>query len=303
MNKFGFHKGFQRFRCKQCGKTHSNIPEHPIDDMRVAPEKVYQVIHLLAEGVGIRACERLTELNRRTILVILEATGRKCARLLDGKIRDVEVESVQADEIFAFVYCKQYNNLLKDPEKGEQYTFLAIDRRSKLILSHYVGKRNSLSTDLFIADLRKRVKGRAQVTTDGLQTYVAAMYDSFGGNVDFAQQSKTYFNYPINSPDHRRYSSYGVQSVKTLIHIGNPDPNRISTSHVERTNLSVRLFNRRFTRLTLGYSTKLQNLKYAVALFVAHFNFCRVHSAHGMTPAHASGVTNHTWTIEKLLTN
>jgi len=171
-----------------------------------------------------------------------------------------------------------------------------------LILSHYVGKRTGPSTDIFIADLRKRIKGRAQVTTDGLQTYVASMYDSFGGNVDFAQQSKTYFNYPINSPDHRRYSSYGVRSVKTLVHIGCPDPARISTSHVERTNLSVRLFNRRFTRLTLGYSKKLQNLKYAVALFVAHFNFCRVHSAHKQTPAMAAGLTDHVWTIEELLT-
>src|SRR5207253_1679741 len=112
-------KGFQRFRCKQCGKTHSNIPERPLDDLRVAPEKAYQVIHLLAEGTGIRACERLTGLNRRTILGILETAGQKCACLLDAKIRDVEVESVQADEVFAFVYCKQYNNLLKDPERGE----------------------------------------------------------------------------------------------------------------------------------------------------------------------------------------
>ncbi len=143
MNRFGFHKGFQRFRCKQCGRTFSDIPVRPLDDLRIAPEKAFQVINLLAEGFcfGVRACERLTQLNRRTILGVLETAGQKCARLLDTKIRDVVVESVQADEIFAFVYCKQYNNLLKDPEKGEQYTFLAIDRGSKLILSHYVGKR------------------------------------------------------------------------------------------------------------------------------------------------------------------
>jgi len=126
MNKFGFHKGFQRFRCKQCNRTFSDIPIRPLDDLRVAPEKAFQVINLLAEGVGVRACERLTQLNRRTILGILETTAQKCLRLLDTKIRDVEVESVQADEIFSFVYCKQYNNLLKDPEKGEQYTSLRL---------------------------------------------------------------------------------------------------------------------------------------------------------------------------------
>ena len=136
--------------------------------------------------------------------------------------------------------------------KTASCTFLAIDRGSKLILSYYVGKRNAESTDVFIADLRKRVKGRAQITTDGLQTYVAAMIDSFYGEVDFAQQIKTYHNYPAISPqDHRRYSSHGVKMVKTLVHIGFPDRSRISTSHVERTNLTVRLFNRRFTRLPL----------------------------------------------------
>src|SRR2546421_12675188 len=127
------------------------------------------------------------------------------------------------------------------------------------------------------------------------------MYESFVGNVDFAQQIKVYQNYPAESQDHRRYSSYGVKSVKTLVDIGFPERSKISTSHVERTNLSVRLFSRRFTRLTLGYSKKLQNLRYAVALFVAHFNFCRKHSAHGQTPAVAARVTDHVWSIEELL--
>lgn len=204
--------------------------------------------------------------------------------------------------MFSFVYCKQYNNITKDPERGEQYTFLAVDRASKLILPHYVGKRDGHSTDAFINDLRKRIKGRTQITTDGLQAYVAAMIESFYGNVDFAQQIKTYHNYPTITPqDHRRYSSHGVKMVKTLVHIGNPNRESISTSHVERTNLTVRLFNRRFTRLTLGYSKKLANLKHSVALFVAYFNFCHVHKTHGKTPAQAAGLTDHVWTVRELI--
>jgi transposase-like protein len=170
--KFGrFHNKnrlVQRFRCTRCGKTFSE--SQPLEGVRVETSKAVQVVHLLCEGMGIRAAARLSGLDEGTILNILETAGEHCARLLDARIRDVQVESVQADEMFAFVYCKQYNNVLKDPAKGEQYTFLAIDRGSKLILSHYVGKRTGESTDIFVADLRKRIKGHAQVTTDGLQS-------------------------------------------------------------------------------------------------------------------------------------
>jgi transposase-like protein/IS1 family transposase len=303
--RFGYFgpQRIQRYRCKQCGKCFSDLPVRPLDTLRTPLDKAVQIVAMLAEGVGIRATARLAGVHRDTVLAILEVIGEKCARLLDEKVRDVQVESVQADELFAFVYCKQYNNLSGDPERGEQYTFLAIDRRSKLILSYHVGKRDADHTDIFVADLRKRIKGRAQVTTDGMQSYLGAITDTFGGDVDFAQQIKTYLNYPTTVQDHRRYSSFGVKSVRTLVHIGEPERNKISTSHVERTNLSVRLFTRRFTRLTLGYSKTLANLKHAVALFVAHFNFCRVHSAHKQTPAHAAGLTDHAWTVEELFKN
>lgn len=208
----------QRFKCLHCGKSFAE--KTPLDGLRVPVEKVVQTIQLLCEGMGIRAISRFTGLRQKTVLSILEMAGQKAARLLDEQIRNVEVESVQCDEIFSFVGCKECNNKLKDPEHGTQYTFLAIDRKSKLIMSHYIGK---------------------------------------------------------------------------------PERALISTSHVERTNLSVRLFNRRFTRLTLGYSKKLANLKHSVALFIAHFNFCRVHSAHKQTPAMHAELTNHVWTIEELI--
>jgi IS1 family transposase len=251
--------------------------------------------------MGIRAIERFTQLNRRTVLGVLEVAGQKAVALLDQQIRDVEVESVQCDELFSFVFCKAENNLLQDPERGSRYTYLGVDRKSKLILSHLVGTRDREFADAFMLDLRKRIKGRCQLTTDGYQGYLNAVYNAFGANVDYARQQKVYLDYPNAIKDVRRYSTKrGCQKVKTEVHIGNPDRSLISTSHVERTNLSLRLFNRRFTRLTLGYSKKLENLKHSMALFIAHFNFCRVHSAHKQTPAMAAELTNHVWTIEEL---
>jgi hypothetical protein len=171
-------------------------------------------------------------------------------------------------------------------------------------MSHFIGKRTRASGEIFMADLRKRVKGRTQITTDGWLRYLPAVYNAFGANVDFARQAKTYKDRDFGAfRDERRYSvAKGCVTVKTHIHIGKPNRALISTSHVERTNLSVRLFQRRFTRLTLGYSKKLANLKHSVALFIAHFNFCRVHSAHKQTPAMHAELTNHVWTVEELIT-
>ncbi len=306
MVRFGVRSGIQRYQCRVCKRTQSDVPENPLVNLRVPFEKAVQVVHLLCEGMGIRAIERFTQLNRRTVLNILEIAGQKAAHLLDWQIRDVEVESVQCDELFSFVGCKEYNNKFKDPGLGSQYTFLAVDRKSKLIMSHHISKyRTRESAQIFMADLRRRVKGRFQLTTDGLYGYLPAVFNTFGSNVDFAQQAKTYNDRDFGAfRDERRYSvARGCSTVRTDIHIGWPNRSLISTSHVERTNLSVRLFQRRFTRLTLGYSKKLENLKHAVALFIAHFNFCRVHSAHKQTPAMAAELTNHVWTIEELFSS
>jgi hypothetical protein len=302
MVKFGVRNGFQRYQCRVCKRTRSDIPENPLVNLRVPMEKAVQVVTLLCEGMGIRAIERFTQLNRRTVLGILEVAGQKAMALLDHQIRDVEVESVQCDELFSFVFCKEAKNKFKQPEIGTQYTYIAIDRKSKLILSHFIGKlRNRENSESFMADLRRRIKGRCQLTTDGMYGYLGAVYDTFGANVDFAQQAKTYSDNLNAFRDERRYSvPKGCTTVKTTVHIGKPKRELISTSHVERTNLSVRLFQRRFTRLTLGYSKKLENLKHSVALFIAHFNFCRVHGAHKMTPAMSAELTNHVWTIEEL---
>lgn len=251
---------------------------------------------------SIRAIERFTGLNRRTVLSILETAGEQCARLLDSKIRDVAVESIQCDEMYSFVFCKEANNDFKREDIGEQYTFLAVDRKSKLIMSNCVGKRTPENTDIFMQDVRRRVKPGCQLTTDGFIPYLPAVNAAFGQDIHFAQQTKVYAS-ALPMPKRIRHMTkpQGIVDVKTRIRMGNPDPELISTSHVERTNLSVRLFNRRYTRLTLGYSKILQNLKHSTALLIGFFNFCRVHSAHNQTPAMAAGITDHAWTIQEML--
>ncbi|MGA3283360.1 MAG: transposase [Verrucomicrobiota bacterium] len=214
----------------------------------------------------------------------------------------METESIQADELYCFVKCLEKNNPSQADEIGEQYTFLAVDRQSKLILAYLTGKRSCENTIAFMLDLRKRVKGTCQITSDSFNAYRPAVRNAFGQNVHFAQQTKLYAHDALMPKMmRRRLNPQDCIGVKNYVRIGNPDRTRITTAHVERTNLSVRLFNRRFTRLTLDYSKTLDNLRHAVALFVAHFDFCRVHSAHGLTPAARAGLTDRTWTIAELL--
>jgi transposase-like protein len=231
--RFGFtRQGFQRYRCRQCGKTFSDAPEKPFEHLRVDTDRGVQVIRLLVEGVGVRAISRFTGLHQRTVLNIIEVAGYKCSRLLDQRIRNVQVESVQADEIWAFVYCKNARNFNKDPERGDQYTFLASDRKSKLIISHYIGKRDLLSGERFIKDVRQRIAGRYQLTTDSFTGFVRAAYTSFFTNTDFATVTKEYRpGYTSDSNiTARRYSPGRMVATSTTIIAGNPDPLRISTS-------------------------------------------------------------------------
>jgi transposase-like protein/IS1 family transposase len=299
--KFGFHKGFQRYRCRDCGRTFSDIPERPQDSLRIPLDKVVQIVHMLVEGVGIRAIERLAQVHRDTVLAVLEVAGQKCARVMDEQVRNVPFEFVQVDELFAFVWCKEKNNLGSNRNRGDQYTFLGVDSKTKFIINAVVGKRDSVTAQEYIQDLRKRVKAPFQLTTDGFKAYPAEVEYAFLGEIHYAQLIKEYAA-PLEFLNaERRYSPPVCIGAHKRVRCGTPSPDQINTSYVERTNLSVRLFNRRFTRLTLGFSKKLANLKHSVALLVAHFNFCRVHSAHRMTPAMAAGLADHVWTIHELL--
>ena len=257
---------------------------------------------MLVEGVGIRATARLAGVNRNTVLAVLEVVGQKCARLLDQKVRNHPFEFVQVDELFAFVACKERNNVNHSREIGEQYVFMGVDAQSKFIINFTVGKRDPVTTQIYIQDLKKRVKTPFQLTTDGFTAYPNEVFYTFQDTTHFAQLIKQYAASIDGEKGYeRRYSPSQCIGTRKVIRSGNPSRDQISTSYVERTNLSVRLFNRRFTRLTLGYSKKLANLKHSVALFIAHFNFCRKHSAVAQTPAQACGLADHQWTIQELL--
>jgi len=267
-------------------------------------DKACQVVNLLCEGMGIRAASRLTGLDRGTVLAILETAGAKMAAFLDAKVRNVKAEFVQVDEIFNFVYSKPQNTDRNDLERGEFFTYLAIDRASKLIINWLTDKRNESSTVTFLEDLQKRMSGHFNLTTDCYAGYAGklgggAVRDIFGETINYATELKVYGK--AKSEGNRYYNPLVVIDIKRQQRIGQPDLTMSTTCHAERTNLSVRTFTRRFTRLTIGYSKKLVNLRHAVAMFVCHFNFCRKHSAHGKTPAMAAGLTDRVWTIAELL--
>jgi IS1 family transposase len=232
---------------------------------------------------------------------VLARAGGKAGRFLDANVKNVQTESVQADELFCFVGCKQRNNLSNDLFRGDQYLFLAMDAKSKLIISHVIGKRTPSNALALFEDLKRRVPSRFQLTTDGYHPYRIYARKLLSKQADFAQLIKIYANpEDVNERGERRYSPSQCVEVKTYVVLGNPDRSQISTSYIERQNLNIRLFNRRFTRLTLGYSKKFEYLIHSINLMVFHNNFVRVHS-HGQTPAQATGLTDKVWTFENLL--
>ena len=197
-NKFGWFisgsQRIQRYRCKQCGKTFGDIPERPLDSLRTPLKDAARVVHLLCEGVGVRACERLTGTNRNTVLAILETVGAKCARLLDQRLQGLQCNHVQVDELWAFVHCKQRNSQ-KNEERGDQYTYLGLDKETKLIISYHVGKRDREAAGLFMRDLRQRVASRFQLSTDGFAAYsgyLGAVFQTWKHDVDFGTITKLF---------------------------------------------------------------------------------------------------------------
>ena len=195
MVKFGIRNGIQRYQCKVCRRTKSDSPENPLGNLRVPFEKAVQVVSLLTESIGIRACERLTGLNRRTVLGILEAAGRKAAMFLDAKIREVKAEQVQIDELVNFVYSRGQNTPSEQTERGDFATFLSVDRASKLIINWRVGKRDGDEATEFLTDLRGRVPNRFQLTSDGWNAYcgyAGAVRQVFGVSIDYATEIKQF---------------------------------------------------------------------------------------------------------------
>lgn len=269
--------------------------------MNVLPtDKQTTIIAALTEGCSIRAVERLTGVHRDTIMRLGVNVGIGCAKLHNAIMRDLRVNRIELDEIWQFVGKKRRQVTEDDPpEIGDQYTFLALDGTSKAILAHRTGKRDMRNTQFFIDDLRERVIGAPEISSDAFRAYPRAIEKAFGASVHFGTIDKTYAAEPGAIEAWRRYSPGNVVAVQRQVVSGYPLT--ISTSYIERQNLTLRMSQRRFTRLTNGFSKKLENHMAAVALYVAHYNFCRVHEAHRVTPAMQLGLTNHVWTIGELV--
>ncbi len=264
-------------------------------------EKQVRAISALVEGCSIRSVERLTEIHRDTIMRLGVTVGQGCVRLHDHMMRGLNVAAVELDEQWAFIGKKQKRVRNDDPaELGDAYVFIALAANAKAVISYIVGKRTAENTLAIAYDLRRRILNRPQITSDGFTPYPDAIEYAFGADVDFAQLVKVYQATPGNSAE-IRYSPGTIRDIETTVVCGNPDPTRISTSYVERFNLTTRMASRRFTRLTNGFSKKLDNHRAAVALHIAHYNLCRVHETIRTTPAMALGVTDHVWTIGELV--
>ena len=277
--RFGKHRnGLRRFRCHQCSKTFTEAHETPLDGMYLPIEKAEMVLRLLLEGNSVSSVERVTGIHHGTILKLLVLAGEKCERIMATKIRNVQVRDVEADEVWSFIGKKEKRVRPEDDQNlGDCYTFVAIERHSKLVLNIAMGKRNQATTDSFVEGIRHATAhSRFQITTDGFKPYRSAITTTLHDRCDFAQLIKVY---GAPSEGEGRYSPAEVQSVEVVPVMGRPDPERICTSIVERSNLSLRMGVRRFTRLTNAFSKKWENHWAAIACWFAFYNFCRVHKS------------------------
>lgn len=298
-------KGHQRYYCQSCNHTFTERQKKPLGNMRLSRDKALLCLKLLVEGNSIRSIERIAEVEKKTVLSLLVFIGEKCEWLAEQRIRGVKAADVQADEIWGFVWCKQKTKNQKGygEETGDAYCFVALERNSKLVLAWHLGHRTTQDTEAFTEKLARATEGPFQLSTDGFEAYPDAVSYSLGTRVNFAQIIKTYrAAHPSQSPEgERRYSPSRVLEVIKVERIGSPDPKLICTSHVERQNLTIRMSMRRLTRLTNAFSKKWSNLKAALALHFAHYNFCWYHGKLRCTPAMAAGVTKRIWEVGDLL--
>jgi transposase-like protein/IS1 family transposase len=295
-------QGNARRRCKSCGETFGLIPPRPLGRMRITMEQATVCLSLLVEGNSIRSTERVAGVHRDTIMRLLRLAGDKCESLLNRLVRGVEVKDVQADELWCFVGMKEKTKKKlgkTNPELGDAYTFIALERETKLALSWHLGRRTAEDASLFMAKTARATSGRYQLSTDGYNAYPAAVEQHLGARVDFAQLVKIFGQETTDSE--RRYSPPSIIGTEKILVSGNPEESRICTSHVERTNLHVRMQMRRFTRLTNAFSRKRANLRAALALHFAAYNFTWMHSTIRMTPAMKAGITRKPWTVRDLL--
>lgn len=264
--------------------------------------KRVQIVCALVEGCGIRATARMCGVSKDTVMKLWVEMGEACARFQDETLRGLTCKRLEVDELWAFCYAKA-KNVPADKAGvfgvGDVWTFTAIDAETKLMPSYLVGSRDTGCATEFMQDLAGRLASRVQLTTDGHKMYLSAVEDAFGGAIDFAQLVKVYGKAP-EGPE-VRYSPAECIGCERIGITGSPDPKLVSTSYVERSNLTVRMSVRRFTRLTNAFSKKLRNHAAAFGLFSAHYNFCRIHKTLRVTPCMAAGVTARVWSIADLV--
>ncbi len=270
---------------------------------KLSTERRSQVVAALVEGTSIRATCRMTGVAKGTALSLLVGLGAACERYQDEHVRDLKTRRIQCDEIWSFVYAKAKNL----PEQyagafgyGDVWTWTALDADSKLVPSWAVGRRDAFTAQAFIRDLADRLATRVQLTTDGHKVYLEAVEGAFGSEIDYAMLVKMYEG-DSGREAQARYSPPACLGTRTVCIAGQPDPAHISTSFVERQNLTMRMGMRRFTRLTNAFSKKVDNLKAAVALHYMHYNFARIHQTLRVTPAMEAGVSDHVWSIEEIV--
>ena len=271
--------------------------------MRLKKVKAILCLKLLVEGNSIRSTERISEVHRDTILHLIEVIGERCEKVMEEQIKDIPLQYVQADEIWGFVGKKEGHKRKEEknnPQLGDAYTFVGIEAKTKLVLCYELGRRDIKTVTRFMEKLKNASDGRFQPTTDGLRAYIEAVEETFGIEIDFAQLVKSYKSDESRQTERRYSPGDFVSAVKTPI-MGDPEPEKITTSHVKRQNLTMRMGMRRLTRLTNTHSKKWKNLEKALAIHFAFYNFCRVHQTLRVTPAMEAGITDHIWEIEELV--
>lgn len=265
-------------------------------------EKKVQIIQLLVEGNSMRSIERIVGCSINTVTKLLCDVGAACATYHDEHVRGIKAQNVQCDEIWSFCYAKakNVNNAIAAPDgSGDAWTWTAIDADSKLIVSYLVGGRDAEYATEFMQDVASRLSHRVQLTTDGHKAYLKAVDTAFGYQVDYAQLVKVYGE-PLGKGSDRRYSSADFVRADKVAVTGHPRFEKVSTSHVERQNLTMRMHMRRFTRLTNGFSKKIENHANAVALHFMYYNFAKIHKTLRVTPAMEAGICDHVWSIEEI---
>jgi len=285
------------YRCLDCERCFSERRFTPYCGLKLSPEKIIQIVNCLVEGISIRATSRLVGVHKNTVAAVLLHAAKLCERLMNTRLRNLRLRYLQADELWCFTGKKEANCTVDEKNNGhhvgDTWVFLVTDAQTKLVPCFTVSPDRGLpAAEHLMTDLAERLANRPQITTDGLRSYIWGVERAFGADVDYGMLIKSY------AEEDGRLMLTGARPRPIS---GNPDPWHISTSYAERNNLNCRTFLRRLTRLTNGFSKRVECLAAALWLYFAHYNFVRIHGSLRMTPAMAANVTDHLWSVEEML--